>query len=257
LDAVAELGFAGVYLKRRPKHASVVADTRRDAIAPSEPQRGHAAPDPLTVCELGLPYLVRLGDGLSTGLFLDQRAARAWLREACAGKRVLNLFAYHGGFTVAAVAGGARETVSVDASGVALERAAENLALHDADRERHQLVRGDASAYLRKAAAGEPFDVIVLDPPSFATTRRSTFRATRDYRPLAAACMRCLAPSGILFASTNHRGITRAKLRRHLEQAADDAGRRIVTMTDFADPLDFPAAPGKECHLTRVMLSCA
>src|SRR5690606_8016413 len=127
LDAVASLGFAGVYLKRRPKQASV-ADTLSEELAPSAAQRGVDAPAPLWVKEAGARYAVRLGEGLSTGLFADQRAARRWLLAEAAGKRVLNLFCYHAAFTVAAMRGGAVESVSVDASAAALERAAENLA---------------------------------------------------------------------------------------------------------------------------------
>jgi len=84
--------------------------------------RGSAAPDELEIFEEGIPYLVRLGDGLSTGIFLDQRANRRRLRHAAKGKLVLNLFSYTCGFSVAAAVGGATKTLSVDASAAALER---------------------------------------------------------------------------------------------------------------------------------------
>jgi 23S rRNA (cytosine1962-C5)-methyltransferase len=102
LDAVHALGFAGVYLKVRPKQANLLVDTRRDDLAPSAPVRGKPAPDPLIVHEEGLPLSVSLGDGLSTGVFLDQRRNRRRVRELSGGKSVLNLFSYTCAFTVAA-----------------------------------------------------------------------------------------------------------------------------------------------------------
>jgi len=256
LDAVARLGFDGVYLKVRPKHASVVVDTRADDLAPRHASRGSDAPSPMIIHEAGLDYEVRLGDGLSTGIFLDQRDARKLVREHANGKRVLNLFAYHAAFSVAAIAGGAASTVTVDASGVAIDRARANLALHGfGDHADHSLVRADAWRYLDRAAErSERFDLVILDPPSFATTKSRTFRAIRDYRKLAAAALRCTAPGGWLLACTNHRGVNRAKLQRHLRQAAADAGVTVTRMRGLANPPDFPAAPGEDGHLKRVLL---
>ena len=103
-----DLGFAGVYAKFRPRQASTLADTRRDDVAPATPLAGEPAADPLEILEGGDPFLVRLGDGLSTGIFLDQRANRARVRSLAPDARVLNLFAYACAFSVSAVAGGAR-----------------------------------------------------------------------------------------------------------------------------------------------------
>ena len=128
LDACAGLGFDGVYLKVRPRQANVLVDTRTADLAPPLPVRGAPAPDPLPILEEGMPLLVRLGDGLSTGLFLDQRGNRRRVRDLAKGGAVANLFAYTCGFTVAAALGGATRTVSFDASVAALERGRENLA---------------------------------------------------------------------------------------------------------------------------------
>jgi len=260
LDAVAQLGARGCYLKVRPKHASVVVDTRQDDLAPSHAVRGVDAAEVEVVYENGVPYEVRLGDGLSTGIFLDQRDGRTLVRELSAGKRVLNLFAYHGAFTVAALAGGAAETVTVDSSGVALERAARNLALVGRDPGRHRLRRSAAQPWLERCAAGpkrERFDLIILDPPSFSTAKGAVFRAARDYPALATAALRCLAPGGRLLACTSHRGIVRAKFRRQLADGARAAGREVCEMKTLPDPLDFPPAPGQECHLKSVLLRVA
>jgi 23S rRNA (cytosine1962-C5)-methyltransferase len=249
LDAVAALGFAGVYLKLRGKEGPSGEES-----APPEPVRGTAAPVPLLVREAGLVLASRLGDGMSTGVFFDQRDARRWLRGRAAGRTLLNLFAYHGAFTVAAVAGGARASLSVDASGAALEVLRENLDRAGADPAAHRLARADAGGWLARAARrGDRFDLVVLDPPSFSTHRRGVFRAARDYVELAALALRCTAPGGALLACTNHRGIVRDRFRRDLREAATRAGATI-RMTSLPDPSDYPPEPGEEPHLKRVVV---
>ncbi len=255
LDAAFALGPTGVYVKVRPKHASRIVDTRRDEVAPKLPVRGIAAPDPLVVHELGLPFRTRLGDGLSTGVFLDQRENRRRVRELSKGARVLNLFAYTGAFTVAAVLGGARSSVTVDVSANVLAWARENLDALSADPKLHTCIDVDALAWLERVAPkGEPFDIVCLDPPSFATTKHSRFSAESDYQKLAALALRVVAPGGVLLACTNHRGIPRPKLRRKLHEAARDAGRQVVQMKDLPDPVDYPPEPGLECHLKSVLV---
>ncbi|HHH31647.1 MAG TPA: methyltransferase domain-containing protein [Polyangiaceae bacterium] len=252
LDAVSALGFDGVYLKLRPKQANVVVNTRGDDVAPAEAQRGSSAPDPLVVREGRLVFEARLGDGLSTGVFLDQRDARRWLTSVATGRTVLNLFCYHGAFTVAAAMGGASATVSVDASAVALARARQNLDRAGVDHAAHELVKDDVMRWL--AREKRTFDVVILDPPSYATTKRSTFRAARDYPELAASALRRVAPGGQLLACTNHRGIVRAKFRRQMESAAKKAGVRVARLREPRPPIDFPPAPGHDPHLKRVIV---
>ncbi len=260
VDAAARLGAAGCYLKLRPKQANVVVDTRQEELAPSHAVRGENAPEVFVVREGGVPYEVRLGDGLSTGIFLDQRGGRARVRELSEGKRVLNLFGYHGAFTLAAIAGGAAETVTVDSSGVALERAAANLALVEADPACHPLRRSAAQPWLKRYAKQHPgqlFDLIILDPPGFSKVKGKVFRAASDYPALAAAALRCLAPGGWLLACTNHRGIVRAKFRRQLADGARSAGREVLEMQNLPDPIDFPPAAGQECHLKSILMRVA
>ncbi|WP_437314767.1 class I SAM-dependent methyltransferase [Sorangium sp. So ce385] len=254
LDAAHRLGARGVYLKVRPKHASVIVDARREEFAPRHAVRGESAPEELTIFEHGLPFKVRLGDGLSTGIFLDQRENRRRVRELARDARVLNLFAYTGAFTVAAVAGGARESVTVDVSRGAVAWARENLDAIGADAAAHVVVEADVFPWLKAAAQAERrFDLIVLDPPSFATTKKSRFSAASDFGALAALAFRLLAPGGRLLACTNHRGIARAKFRRHLHEAAREAGCDVVQMKDLPDPVDFPSEPGMEPHLKSVL----
>jgi len=171
---------------------------------------------------------------------------------------VLNLFAYTGAFTVAAAAGGARATVTVDVARAALAWARRNLDAIGADPAAHVVVEADVFPWLKAAArAGERFDLILLDPPSFATTKKSRFSAESDYAELAALALGVLAPGGRLLACTNHRGISRARLRRRLHEAARDAGCEVAQMKDLPDPVDFPPEPGAEPHLKSVLVTVA
>jgi len=159
--------------------------------------------------ELGLPYNVRLGDGLSTGIFLDQRENRRRVRELAGGARVLNLFAYTGAFTVAAVAGGARSSMTIDVSPGVIAWARQNLEGVSADPALHVALEADALPWLKAAATkGERFDLVLLDPPSFATTKKSRFSAEDDYRATAAAALQLTttfhaAPDSATRASTS------------------------------------------------------
>ena len=256
LDAATTLSPRGVYVKSRPKHASVIVDARREEFSPREAVRGESAPESFVIHELGLPYLVKLGDGLSTGIFLDQRENRRRVRELAGGARVLNLFAYTGAFTVAAVAGGASASMTVDVSAGVIAWARQNLEGVGADPTKHIALEADALPWLKSAATkDERFDLVLLDPPSFATTKKSRFSAEDDYRSTAAAALRVLAPGGRLLACTNHRGIPKVKFRRFLHEAARDAGRAVVQLKDLPDPSDFPAEPGSEPHLKSVLVT--
>jgi 23S rRNA (cytosine1962-C5)-methyltransferase len=258
LDAATTLGPRGVYVKSRPKHASVIVDARREEFSPREAVRGESAPDSFVIHELGLPYLVRLGDGLSTGIFLDQRENRRRVRELAGGARVLNLFAYTGAFTVAAAAGGARSSMTIDVSPGVIAWARQNLEGVGADPALHVALEADALPWLKSAASkGDRFDLVLLDPPSFATTKQSRFSAAGDYKKLAGGALRALAPGGRLLACTNHRGITRALFRRFLHEALRDNAREVVQMKDWPDPEDFPPAPGHEPHLKSVLVTVA
>jgi 23S rRNA (cytosine1962-C5)-methyltransferase len=255
LDALADgleaLGVRGVYVKYHPRGASTLADPGRDDIAPATPLRGEAAPESLWVKEAGLRLLCRLGAGLATGLYLDQRDNRARVRAAAAGRSVLNLFAYTGAFSVAAAAGGARRTATVDVSRPALAWAAENLRANGfVDERQHRVVRDDALVFLRRAAVrGDRYDLIIVDPPSFATTKASRFVVDQDAGTLLASTFAVAAPGALVLACTNHRRTTRAAFRRLLEDGARAAGRRLERARALEPPRDFAPPPGEEPHL--------
>ena len=267
LDAVHALGFLGVYLKVRPRQANLLVDTRRDDLAPRAPVRGEPAPDPLVVHEEGLPLSVSLGDGLSTGVFLDQRRNRRRVRELSGGKSVLNLFSYTCAFTVAAAQGGALATTSVDAAMVALERGRQNLqaaglldppAAPPGTASAHRFVAEDVFAWLARAAnKDERFDLVICDPPSYSKTKKRRFVAATDYPELAARVLALLRPHGALLACTNHRGTSAARFRKMLFEAARTAKREVASLRDLATPADFPPPPGGESHLKSALLILA
>jgi 23S rRNA (cytosine1962-C5)-methyltransferase len=259
LDRLAALGFSGVYLKIRPKQANTLVDTRTADVAPPAPVRGGEADDPLVVHEEGIPYEVRLGDGLSTGIFLDQRGNRRRVRELAAGRSVANLFAYTCGFSVAAAAGGAWRTVSVDASVAALERGRANMSRAGLlDSAEHSFVAEDVFSWLERAARrGERYDLVILDPPSYSTTKARRFVASSDYAELASSALAIVRPGGELLACTNHRQISAAKFRKVLFDAGRLAARPLAHVRDLPDPEDYPIGPGGSSHLKSVLVKVA
>ncbi len=189
-----------------------------------------------TVLENGLSFEVNLSDYLDTGLFLDHRELRARVRAEVAGKRLLNLFAYTGAFSVHARAGGAAATTTVDLSNTYLDWAGRNLALNGFQPGPfHTLVRADCLTWLAQAPAAG-WDVIVCDPPTFSnsTAMRQSFSVERDHPGLIAQCCRCLAPGGTLWFSTNARGFRLADGAVPAGFAASDC-TAATTSEDFRD----------------------
>lgn len=159
--------------------------------------------------EFGRQFWVNLEAYLDTGLFLDHRNTRKRVGEEAAGKRVLNLFAYTGSFTVYAATGGASESVTVDLSNTYLDWAERNFGLNGLDLARHTLVRADVFRYLEDALARrERFDLIVMDPPSFSNSAKmlDILDVQRDHLLLVEQCLQLLNPGGVLYFSNNLRG---------------------------------------------------
>lgn len=253
-DSIAALGFAGVYLKRRPVQASTLVDTRRVEVAPREVVVGTPAPDPLVLREHGVPYELRLGDGLSTGIFLDQRDNRRRIRDGSRGARVLNLFAYTGAFSCAAAAGGAAGVTTVDVAAPALATAERSFALGGYAAE-HRIVRDDVFAFLDAASrSGERFDRIVCDPPTYSTTKQGRWRSGEDWVRLAEAVFRVCAPGAVVFLCSNDRRMDDRTFRRRVGDGARASGRP-VRLRSFDPPTDFPRAPGAEATMKTLRVT--
>jgi 23S rRNA (cytosine1962-C5)-methyltransferase len=260
LDALDALGFSGTYVKRRPRHASVIVDAKATGAAPPDPVRGAPTPeDPLEILEDGVPYLVRLGDGLSTGIFLDQRDNRRRVRESSRGAAVLNLFAYTCAFTVAAAVGGARRTLSIDASKAAIERGRAALAHAGHGGDVHELVVGDVFERLDALARAEDggFDLVIVDPPTYSTTRRSRWRSGRDWVALTASVFRVVVAGGAVLACTNDRRLRPKSFERLLRDGARAAGRTVARVEHAPPPIDFAPPLGAHAHSKSVWLTVA
>ncbi len=158
------------------------------------------------VRENGLRFIINPSDYLDVGLFLDHRITRQMIREEASGKRVLNLFAYTGSFSVYAAAGGAAETLTVDMSNTYLEWAYRNLELNGFSGGNHRLLQADVLAWLEQPLR-EQFDLIVLDPPTFSNSKRmdGTLDIQRDHVMLLNRVLRFCAPGGTVYFSTNFR----------------------------------------------------
>jgi len=252
-EAVSRLpGIASVYLKRRPKEARVVANTRLDALAPEVPAAG-APSSRLIAYEGGRPHVIRPDQGLSVGLYLDMRETRTWLLDHVRGARVLNLFAYTCAFGLVAHAGGAARAVNVDASRRVLEWGEENLREAGGTPDRRDFIAGDAFDWLRRfARQQEQFEVVILDPPGFATTRKSRFSAARDYAALVSAAAPVVAEGGLLLACCNVARLSRPAFEAQVNEGLAAEGRRGRVLARLGpSKVDFPSG-GEEGTALKV-----
>jgi len=213
--------------------ARVVLKAREQRAGGQHEHTGRKGRD-FIVAEQGHRFIVDLEEHLDTGLFLDHRITRALIEHDARGRRFLNLFCYTGGFTVYAAAGGATASTSIDLSNTYLDWARRNLELNGIDRETHALVRADVLRWLPQAhAAGERFDLIMLDPPVVSRSKAMAedLDVQRDHAQLIAGCARLLTRNGILYFSTN---LQRFKL------AADAfSGLRHQEISQHTVPPDF------------------
>jgi len=205
---------------------------------------GEAPPAELEVRENGLRFGVDLERGQKGGLFLDQRDNRARVRALAAGRRVLNLFGYTGGFSVYAAAGGARSTVTVDAAAPAVAAARRNFERNRLATDDDRFVAGDAFRFLERAArAGERFDLVVSDPPSFAPSRRALAAGLRAYRRLHRLCAAVTAPGGTLCAASCSSHVDGAAFLATVRDGARDAGRGFALRELAGAGADHPVRP--------------
>jgi 23S rRNA (cytosine1962-C5)-methyltransferase len=213
---------------------------RREGLPICEgPLWGDPPPPTLSIREGRRRYHVDLVGGQKTGFYLDQCDSRDLVESLAAGRRVLDLFAYTGGFAVAAALGGASAVTLVESSSTGLALARENLASNPADLEA-EIVLGDAFRFLR--GAGEPFDLIILDPPPLARRRRDVERACRAYKDLILHALRRASPDALLlaFACSHHVGPD--LFRKVAFGASLDAHRPVQVLQVLQAPADHPVS---------------
>lgn len=222
---------------------------------------GTATTSPVLFRENGLVFEADLVRGQKTGFFLDQRDNRARVERLSAGRSVLNVFAYTGGFSVYAARGGAREVTSLDISEPALAAAERNIA-HNQYAENvaaavHHRLCGDAFKLLAELEKlGRRYDVVILDPPSFAKAKSEIEGAIQSYRKLTRLGLRVLSRRGMLVAASCSSRVGAESFARAVADAARDAGRplRVVEQTGHAmdHPITFPEAAYLKCIFAKV-----
>jgi 23S rRNA (cytosine1962-C5)-methyltransferase len=209
----------------------------------SGPLRGDLPPQRLQIHENGLKFWVDVAHGHKTGHYLDQRDNRLRLMQRAAGRQVLDCFAYTGGFTVHALAGGAESVLAVDSSADALALARENLALNDLPAGRAEWLEGDVFQVLRQLRdRRRSFDLIVLDPPKFAPTAALAERAARGYKDINLLAFKLLRPGGLLFSFSCSGGVSADLFQKIVAGAALDAGVQAQIVEYLHQSPDHPVA---------------
>ncbi|MDK6635918.1 class I SAM-dependent rRNA methyltransferase [Streptococcus mitis] len=200
---------------------------------------GQEAPDFFTVLENGVLYQVFMNDGLMTGIFLDQHEVRGSLVDGLAmGKSLLNMFSYTAAFSVAAAIGGASQTTSVDLAKRSRELSQAHFQANGISTDDHRFIVMDVFEYFKYAKRkGLTYDVIVLDPPSFARNKKQTFSVAKDYHKLISQSLEILNPEGIIIASTNAANVSRQKFTEQIDKGF--AGRSYQILNKYGLPADF------------------
>jgi 23S rRNA (cytosine1962-C5)-methyltransferase len=192
------------------------------------------------VLENGLRYSVSIVEGQKTGLFLDQREMRSLVRTLSSGKRVLNCFAYTGGFSVAAVSGGALHVDSIDSSKKCEAMATTNLQLNNLPLDRHRFLTEDAIDFVAKNPL--PYDIVILDPPAFVKKREDIDIAFRAYKDLNRAALQKMPPGSLLITCSCSYHVSEELFQNILFRAALEAGRNVRIVSHHRQALDHPTS---------------
>ncbi len=190
------------------------------------------------VSEYGLRFKVDWEARQKTGFFIDQRENRRLLQQYAAGRDVLNMFCYTGGFSFFALRGGARLVHSVDASARAIALTNENVTLNFADEARHQAFVADAADFLKNIK--DQYDLIILDPPAFSKHRDTLGQALQAYKRLNARAFEQIRPGGLLFTFSCSQVVSKEKFREAVFSGAAIAGRSVRILHQLTQPADHP-----------------
>ena len=227
------VSFDGIYEKKRFEENGMVTD--EDSY-----YCGRKAPEPLVVKENGVKFAIYLNDGAMVGVFLDQKEVRKSIRDKYSnGKKVLNTFSYTGAFSMAAAKGGAI-TTSVDLASRSLDKTIENFKLNNIDYKKHEIVVEDIFIYFKKAEKENiKFDVVILDPPSFATSKDNRFSAAKDYKDLVKLAINVTEDEGVIIASTNCATFNMDKFKKFIDQAFKESNKKYEILEEHKLPQDF------------------
>jgi 23S rRNA (cytosine1962-C5)-methyltransferase len=207
--------------------------------------------EPIRVKEYDATFLCALDDGISTGLFLDQREGRQRIRPLARGVEVLNLFSYTGAFSVHAALGGATRVTSVDVSKKALQRGRDNMRASGIDPDRHRWFPDDAREHLSRAGRrGTQYGLVILDPPTFGTGA-GHLSLERGLEELAALAVAVTAPDGALLFAVHAASIGEERALSAVESAADRADRGVEVLARLGLPAWDHPAPSSAADLDR------
>ncbi len=202
---------------------------------------GEEPPQQIRIEEHGLSYKVDIRAGHKTGFYLDQRANRSLVRQISAGKEVLDCFCYTGGFSIAALAGGAKNVVAVDVSPESLQMADENIGMNKLPIDRIELIDGDVFQVLRGFRdARKSYDLVILDPPKFASSSGQVERAARGYKDINLLALKLLRPGGILVTFSCSGGVSADLFQKIVAGAALDAQAEVQIIDRLFQPPDHP-----------------
>ncbi|MBU9722384.1 MULTISPECIES: class I SAM-dependent rRNA methyltransferase [Bacillaceae] len=228
------VSYKGIYQKKR-------FSTDGKYIEEDDFVTGDRGEFPIIVKENGVNFAVYLNEGAMVGFFLDQRDVRKTIRDKYAkGRKVLNTFSYTGAFSVFAALGGATKTTSVDLANRSLGKTIEQFSVNELDYEAHDIKVMDVFKYFKYAEKkGLSFDMMILDPPSFARSKKMTFSVAKDYKNLLKEAIGITSKSGIIVASTNYSGMNMNKFKGFIDAAFKESGEKYELLEEYTLPDDF------------------
>lgn len=228
------VSFKGIYEKKRFNEDGKYIE-QDDFIM------GERAESPLIVKEGGINFAIYLNEGAMVGVFLDQRQVRETIRDKYSkDKTVLNTFSYTGAFSIFAAIGGAKVTTSVDLANRSLQKTKENFEINDIDPKTQEIVVEDVFNYFKYAAKKElKFDLVILDPPSFAKSKNFKFSADKDYKDLLKQAITVTEDNGVIVASTNCSSFNMDKFKEFIRDAFKESNLEYKILEEYTLPSDF------------------
>ncbi len=227
--------YKGIYQKRRFASNGQYLESQKDFVS------GEVAPEPLLVKENGVNFAIYLDDGPMVGIFLDQKEVRKTIRDKYAkGKTVLNTFSYTGAFSVYASLGGASKTTSVDLANRSLSKTKEQFSVNNINPDNENIIVKDVFEYFKLAVKQKLlFDMVVVDPPSFARSKKHTFSVSKDYVKLLKEIIQITNKGGVIVASTNYANFNLSKFRDFIDKAFRESKSQYKIEKTFSLPKDF------------------
>ena len=227
--------YNAIYQKKRFDSKGQYLDDESDFIIGEKPNF------PIIIKENNINYAINLDDGPMTGIFLDQKDVRKTIRDKYSkNKTVLNTFSYTGAFSVAAAIGGAKQTTSVDLAKRSLAKTSEQFSVNNIDPKSQNIIVEDVFNYFKYAVKKKLlFDMVIVDPPSFARSKKVTFSVSKDYVKLLKEIIQITKKGGKIVASTNYANLNMKRFRDFIDKAFKESNCRYRIEEVFSLPSDF------------------